>query len=62
MELGRINTTPSAKFRKAPNFAEVKALAAIHEMTQAFQNKDIERVMASYEPTATVVFEPNPQF
>lgn len=34
------------------------ALAAVHEMTQAFQNKNIDRVMTSYEPTATVVFEP----
>lgn len=33
-------------------------LASIQDMTQAFQNKDIARVMASYEDQATVVFEP----
>lgn len=35
------------------------ALAAIHTMTSAFQNNDIDGVMASYEAEATVVFEPD---
>jgi ketosteroid isomerase-like protein len=33
-------------------------LKAIENMTTAFQNKDIDKVMASYEPNAVVVFEP----
>ncbi len=33
-------------------------LNTIEKMTEAFQNKDIDRVMASYEPNAVVVFEP----
>lgn len=33
-------------------------LAAVEKMTAAFHNKDIEGVMASYEPEAVVVFEP----
>ena len=33
-------------------------LDAVEKMTMAFQNKDIDQVMASYEPNATVVFEP----
>lgn len=34
------------------------ALTAIQDMTDAFQAKDIARVMASYESKATVLFEP----
>ena len=37
---------------------ELKVLKAVESMTEAFHNKDIEGVMASYEPTVTVVFEP----
>lgn len=33
-------------------------LNTIKKMTKAFQNKDIDAVMASYEPKAVVVFEP----
>jgi ketosteroid isomerase-like protein len=33
-------------------------LDAIIKMTEAFQNKDIDGVMACYEPKAVVVFEP----
>ena len=33
-------------------------LNAIKKMTTAFENKNIEGVMACYEPNATVVFEP----
>jgi len=33
-------------------------LNAIEKMTEAFQNKDIDKVMAFYEPNAVVVFEP----
>lgn len=33
-------------------------LDAVEKMTEAFQNKDIDRVMASYEPKAVIVFEP----
>lgn len=35
-----------------------KALSAVERMTAAFHQGDIEGVMASYEPDATVVFEP----
>ena len=37
---------------------ERNVLDAIKNMTIAFQNKDIDKVMASYEPNAVVVFEP----
>ncbi|WP_420570841.1 YybH family protein [Kordia sp.] len=33
-------------------------LDAITKMTEAFQNKDIDTVMACYEPNAVIVFEP----
>jgi len=33
-------------------------LDAITKMTEAFQNKDIDEVMACYEPKAVIVFEP----
>lgn len=33
-------------------------LNAITKMTEAFQNKDIDGVMACYEPKAVIVFEP----
>jgi len=33
-------------------------LNAIEKMTKAFENKDIDGVMACYEPKAVVVFEP----
>ncbi len=36
-----------------------EVLAAIEAMTSAFQSKDITKVMESYEPGATVVFEPD---
>lgn len=32
--------------------------AAIERMTEAFHRGDIDAVMACYEPTATIVFEP----
>jgi ketosteroid isomerase-like protein len=37
---------------------EKNVLSAVETMTAAFQNKDMARVMASYEDVATVVFEP----
>lgn len=37
---------------------QLNVLSAIENMTLAFQNKNIDRVMASYEPGAVVVFEP----
>lgn len=33
-------------------------LAVIERMTEAFHKSDIDRVMASYENTATIAFEP----
>lgn len=35
-----------------------QVLQAINQMTNAFHNKDIEGVMAIYEPNTLVVFEP----
>lgn len=35
-----------------------KVLAVIERMTEAFHKGDIDGVMASYEDTATIVFEP----
>ncbi len=37
---------------------EQNVLNAIDKMTSSFQNKDIDGVMACYEPEAVVVFEP----
>lgn len=37
---------------------EKNVLAAVQSMTDAFHRGDIDRVMESYEPTATIVFEP----
>ena len=37
---------------------EQNVLQVIENMTTAFQNKDIDAVMACYEPNAVVVFEP----
>jgi len=37
---------------------EQNALATVETMTAAFQNKDIAGVMATYESSATVAFEP----
>ena len=38
---------------------QTNVLAAISHMTQSFMGKDIAAVMGSYEPEATVVFEPD---
>lgn len=38
---------------------EQNALSAVETMTQSFQDKDIDRVMAAYETPATVLFEPD---
>ncbi|WP_394751037.1 YybH family protein [Spongiimicrobium salis] len=35
-----------------------QVIQAIEKMTKAFENKDIDAVMACYEPNAVVVFEP----
>lgn len=35
-----------------------QVLEAVEGMTAAFHRGDLDRVMASYEPTATIVFEP----
>jgi len=37
---------------------EQNVLATVETMTAAFQNKDIAGVLATYEPSATVAFEP----
>lgn len=37
---------------------ERDVIAAVERMTTAFHAADIEGVMASYEPTATIVFQP----
>ena len=37
---------------------EQHIISAVETMTAAFHNRDIEAVMASYEPDATIVFEP----
>ena len=33
-------------------------LAAVERMTGAFHNKDLDGIMASYEPGASIIFEP----
>ena len=37
-------------------------LWAVQQMTDAFQRKDINGIMSSYEPNALVVFDPQPPF
>lgn len=50
----------NAQTNKAKMMTEEQqnVLNAITKMTEAFQNKDIDGVMACYEPKAVVVFEP----
>jgi len=48
------NSQTKKKFNKEQN----KVLKAVQSMTTAFENKDINKVMASYESKAVVVFEP----
>jgi len=52
--------TINAQTNKTKKMIEEKqnVLNAITKMTEAFQNKDIDGVMACYEPNAVVVFEP----
>lgn len=37
---------------------QLEVLQAVQKMTDAFHQKDIQGVMGSYEPNATVVFDP----
>ncbi len=46
------------KKEKKMTTAQKNVVKTIEKMTEAFQNKDIPAVMASYEPNAVVVFEP----
>lgn len=52
-------TSPNQDFMKN-NFSEEqkKVLSVIEKMTAAFQNKNIDGVLAAYEADATVMFEP----
>jgi ketosteroid isomerase-like protein len=40
------------------NTEQKKVFSTIEKMVRAFQNKDIEGVLATYEPDAIVMFEP----
>lgn len=51
-------THAQTKQKRKMTQEQKNVLNAIEEMTKAFQNKNIDRVMASYEPNATIVFEP----
>ncbi|WP_108866793.1 YybH family protein [Aquimarina aquimarini] len=53
-----INSNAQIKKEKKMTTEQKNVLTAIEKMTEAFQNKDIDRVMASYEQDAVVVFEP----
>ncbi len=50
--------TINAQTQKTMTQEQENVLNAIETMTTAFQNKEIDAVMACYEPNATVVFEP----
>ena len=52
-----ISTSINAQTKKM-TVEQQNVLNSIKKMTEAFQNNDINGVMASYEPNATVVFEP----
>jgi ketosteroid isomerase-like protein len=54
LSLPQISNAESTTMRQD----EQNALATVKTMTAAFQDKDINGVMATYEPSATVVFEP----
>ena len=41
-----------------PNQDHINVIAAVERLTAAFHAADLEGVMKSYAPTATVVFEP----
>lgn len=48
----------NAQTQKKMTTEQKEVLNAIENMTKAFENKDIDAVMACYEPKAVVVFEP----
>ncbi len=48
----------NAQIKKKMTTAQQNVLEAIEKMTKAFENKDIDTVMACYEPNAVIVFEP----
>lgn len=50
--------TANTKEGKGMSTEQKKVLAVIENMTNSFHSGDIEGVMASYEKSATVVFEP----
>ncbi|CAN0601260.1 unnamed protein product, partial [Ectocarpus sp. 12 AP-2014] len=56
-----ISAFPAIAFSQqgvAMSLEEKKVLSTVEQMTAAFHKGDIGGVMASYEPDATVVFEP----
>ncbi len=58
--LGAISTIINAQTTKTEKMTveQQDVLSTIEKMTAAFQNKNINEVMACYEPNAVVVFEP----
>lgn len=58
MALALISPTQTNAEGQTMTDDQKNVLAAIKTMTSAFENKDITQVMQSYEPSATVVFEP----
>ncbi|MFI1773322.1 YybH family protein [Thalassobellus citreus] len=53
-----ITINAQTKNTKKMTEEQQNVLNTITKMTKAFQNKDIDGVMACYEPNAVVVFEP----
>ncbi|WP_169669589.1 YybH family protein [Flavivirga algicola] len=51
-------TNAQIKKSKEMTPEQKNVLSTIEKMTEAFQKKDIDRVMSCYEPNAVVVFEP----
>lgn len=55
---GMTSIMSNAQTTKTMTQEQQNVLQAIEKMTTAFQNKDIDGVMACYEPNAVVIFEP----
>lgn len=51
-------TYSAAESPQTMNETEQNVLAAVESMTAAFHDKNIERVLSSYEQDATIVFQP----
>ena len=52
------NAQTTKKMENNLNQEQKKVLSVITEMTKAFENKDMDKVLEAYEPNAIVMFQP----